>query len=298
MAVVNEAQYTYKDLTVREITYVISQYKDPKPVVEADGTSRDLMNLTGSVNVYKKPPACIQVTPITHTTQMGQMANRLHYTTVMTVVFREEPPVLSRPTTQPNYLASYMPGTAAVSTYGPTNTLISHFCRAATISEDTIRASLVSAVSNQLCRGIKEEVDRAQAELKRPKEDLKKGHQKLEEMVFHLDQEITRQMEVEKNIGLLKQKDGGLTTALEKMESQSECSGINNIVVPTTPLYKLILSLYAEENAIEDTIFYLGEALWRELIDLEHVRLLSRKQFQLWALMQKARKSTGFSNLF
>uniref|UniRef100_A0A3B3SVA8 Tumor susceptibility 101b n=1 Tax=Paramormyrops kingsleyae TaxID=1676925 RepID=A0A3B3SVA8_9TELE len=272
MAVVNEAQYTYKDLTVREITYVISQYKDPKPVVEA--TSED---------VYKKPPACIQVTPITHTTQMGQMANRLHYTTVMTVVFREEPPVLSRPTTQPNYLA---------------NTLISHFCRAATISEDTIRASLVSAVSNQLCRGIKEEVDRAQAELKRPKEDLKKGHQKLEEMVFHLDQEITRQMEVEKNIGLLKQKDGGLTTALEKMESQSECSGINNIVVPTTPLYKLILSLYAEENAIEDTIFYLGEALWRELIDLEHVRLLSRKQFQLWALMQKARKSTGFSNLF
>lgn len=42
---------------------------------------------------------------------------------------------------------------------------------------------------------MKEEMDRAQAELdalKRTEEDLKKGHQKLEEMVSRLDQEVVR----------------------------------------------------------------------------------------------------------
>lgn len=44
---------------------------------------------------------------------------------------------------------------------------------------------------------MKEEMDRAQAELnalKRTEEDLKKGHQKLEEMVTRLDQEVVSRM--------------------------------------------------------------------------------------------------------
>lgn len=65
--------------------------------------------------------------------------------------------------------------------------------RDATIGEDTIRASLVSAVSDKLRWRMKEEMDRAQAELdalKRTEQDLKNGHQKLEEMISKLDQEI------------------------------------------------------------------------------------------------------------
>ncbi|XP_005990546.1 tumor susceptibility 101a [Latimeria chalumnae] len=181
-----------------------------------------------------------------------------------------------------------------VTTVGPS--------RDGTISEDTIRASLISAVSDKLRRKMKEEMDRAQAELdalKRTEEDLKKGHQKLEEMVTRLDQEVA---EVDKNIELLRKKDEELSAALEKMESQSENNDIDDVIVPTAPLYKQILNLYAEENAIEDTIFYLGEALRRGVIDLDvflkHVRLLSRKQFQLRALMQKARKTAGLSDLY
>lgn len=67
--------------------------------------------------------------------------------------------------------------------------------RDGTIGEDTIRASLISAVSDKLRWRMKEEMDRAQAELdalKRTEEDLKKGHQKLEEMVSRLDQEVVR----------------------------------------------------------------------------------------------------------
>lgn len=68
--------------------------------------------------------------------------------------------------------------------------------RDGTIGEDTIRASLISAVSDKLRWRMKEEMDRAQAELdalKRTEEDLKKGHQKLEEMVSRLDQEVVRE---------------------------------------------------------------------------------------------------------
>ncbi|XP_072475763.1 tumor susceptibility gene 101 protein isoform X4 [Notamacropus eugenii] len=194
----------------------------------------------------------------------------------------------------PPTTSSQYPSQPPVTTVGPS--------RDGTISEDTIRASLISAVSDKLRWRMKEEIDRAHAELnalKRTEEDLKKGHQKLEEMVTRLDQEVA---EVDKNIELLKKKDEELSSALEKMENQSENNDIDEVIIPTAPLYRQILNLYAEENAIEDTIFYLGEALRRGVIDLDvflkHVRLLSRKQFQLRALMQKARKTAGLSDLY
>lgn len=199
--------------------------------------------------------------------------------------------------------ASGYPTTSGPSPYAPVSTVTTVGpSRDATIGEDTIRASLVSAVSDKLRWRMKEEMDRAQAELdalKRTEEDLKKGHQKLEEMVTKLDLEMT---DVDKNIDLLKRKDEEMTAALEKMENQSEDNDIDDVISPNAPLYKQILNLYAEENAIEDTIFYLGEALRRNVIDLDvflkHVRLLSRKQFQLRALMQKARKIAGLSDLY
>lgn len=57
------------------------------------------------------------------------------------------------------------------------------------------------------------------------------------------------------------------------------------------------MNAYAEEAAIEDVIYYLGEALRTNVIDLEvflkHVRQLSRKQFMLRAIMQKCRQKAG-----
>ncbi|XP_051545451.1 tumor susceptibility gene 101 protein-like [Myxocyprinus asiaticus] len=393
MAVVNEGalkkmlkQYKYRDLTAREITNVISQYKDLKPVMDAytfnDGSSRDLMSLTGTLpvsyrgNVYNipvclwlldmypynppicfvKPTSAMMIKTGKHIDANGKIylpylhewkhthqsqSDLYGLIQVMIVVFSEEPPVYSRPTTQPPYQTfqaagppnqSYMPGMPTVSTYGPNPNSCgypgypypggnaypatggpAHYTsqtpvttvgpnRDGTISEDTIRASLISAVSDKLRWRMKEEMDRAQAELdalKRTEEDLKKGHQKLEDMVSRLDQEVA---DVDRNIELLKKKDEELSEALEKMENQSENNDIDDVIIPTAPLYRQILNLYAEENAIEDTIFYLGEALRRGVIDLEvflkHVRLLSRKQFQLRALMQKARKTAGLSDLY
>ncbi|XP_005380480.1 PREDICTED: tumor susceptibility gene 101 protein isoform X2 [Chinchilla lanigera] len=326
------SKYKYRDLTVRETVNVITLYKDLKPVLDSyvfnDGSSRELMNLTGTIpvpyrgNTYNipiclwlldtypyNPPICFVKPTSSMTIKTGKhvdangkiylpylhewkhpQSDLLGLIQVMIVVFGDEPPVFSRPTVP----ASYPPYQAT----GPPNSP----SRDGTISEDTIRASLISAVSDKLRWRMKEEMDRAQAELnalKRTEEDLKKGHQKLEEMVTRLDQEVA---EVDKNIELLKKKDEELSSALEKMENQSENNDIDEVIIPTAPLYKQILNLYAEENAIEDTIFYLGEALRRGVIDLDvflkHVRLLSRKQFQLRALMQKARKTAGLSDLY
>lgn len=72
------------------------------------------------------------------------------------------------------------------------------------------------------------------------------------------------------------------------MENQSENNDIDDVIIPTAPLYKQILNLYAEENAIEDTIFYLGEALRRGVIDLEvFLKVCSSLYFFLFFLREQ-----------
>ena len=51
-----------------------------------------------------------------------------------------------------------------------------------------------------------------------------------------------------------KEKAEELSSALEKMENQSENNDIDEVIISTAPLYKQILNLNAEENATEDTI--------------------------------------------
>jgi len=74
---------------------------------------------------------------------------------------------------------------------------------------------------------------------------------------------------------------------------------VDEAIVTTAPLYKQLLNAYAEEAAIEDAIYYLGEGFRTGVIDLEiflkHVRQLSRKQFMLRAIMQKCRQKAGLA---
>ena len=63
--------------------------------------------------------------------------------------------------------------------------------------------------------------------------------------------------------------------------------------------FSRLFNLYAEENALQDAIYYLGEARRRGIIDIEvflkHVRSLSRQQFHCRALMQKCREKAGLA---
>lgn len=138
--------------------------------------------------------------------------------------------------------------------------------------------------------------EQAQAEmnvLHKTQADLVKGKEKLEVMVKELENE---KMEIENNIKLLQDKDQEVKEVLQKLDNQDKLD-IDEAVVTTTPLYRQLLNSFAEEQAIEDAIYYLGEALRKDVIDLDvflkQVRELSRKQFFLRALIQKCREKAG-----
>ncbi|CAH1798904.1 unnamed protein product [Owenia fusiformis] len=168
------------------------------------------------------------------------------------------------------------------------------------LSDEQIKASVLSAVEDKMRRRLKEIFAQAQAEmdaLKKTQEDLNAGKAKLEEMVGNLEKE---QIEVEKNISLLREKDEEIMDVLARMENR-EAIDIDEAVVAPAPLYKQLLNSFAEEQAIEDTIYYLGTALNRGSIDLDvflkKVRELSRQQFMLRALIRKCRSKAGLPEI-
>ncbi|ELU15363.1 hypothetical protein CAPTEDRAFT_155778 [Capitella teleta] len=168
------------------------------------------------------------------------------------------------------------------------------------LSDEQIKASLLTAVEDKMRRRLKEIFAQAQAELdvlKKTEEDLQKGKQTLDSMLQKLE---TEQNEVERNITLLQEKDEELRSSLEKVEGKEDIP-IDDIVLPAAPLYRQLLTAFAEEQATADAIYYLGEALRRGVIDLDvflkQVRGLSRKQFLLRALVHKCRQKAGLPDL-
>ncbi|CAG0900527.1 unnamed protein product [Cyprideis torosa] len=170
--------------------------------------------------------------------------------------------------------------------------------RTGTISEEHIRASLISGVEDKVRRRYEEKMMQYKAEievLQRTETDLQKGKRQLEEMCTRLRNE---QNELDRTKVLLQEKKTELNTAVAKLAAQGEMD-IEEAVTPTAPLYNQIFNLYAEENAIQDAIYYLGEALRCDAIDLEvflkQIRELSRKQFFLSALLHKCRRTAGLA---
>lgn len=168
------------------------------------------------------------------------------------------------------------------------------------MTEEHLKASLLSAVEDKIKWRLKETFAQAQAEmdvLYKTQADLLKGKDKLETMIKDLEKEKS---EIGANIILLKQKDGEVKETLSRLENQEQIN-IDDAVVTTAPLYRQLLKAFAEEQAIEDAIYYLSEALRKDVIDLEvflkRVRELSRKQFMLRALIQKCREKAGLPPL-
>uniref|UniRef100_A0A0B7A2X0 UEV domain-containing protein n=1 Tax=Arion vulgaris TaxID=1028688 RepID=A0A0B7A2X0_9EUPU len=174
------------------------------------------------------------------------------------------------------------------------------FIPGGTVTEADLRASLLSAVEDKMRRRMRETFAQAQAEmdvLSKTQKDLSDGKQKLEKIVSDLEKE---KVEISKNIQMLQEKDKEVKDAIKKMEGQQDLD-IDDAVITTTPLYRQLVDAFAEEQAIEDAIYYLGEALRKNVIELEsflkRVRELSRKQFMLRATIQKCREKAGLPPL-
>lgn len=106
-----------------------------------------------------------------------------------------------------------------------------------TITEEHIKASLISAVEDKMRRRIQEKVNQCQAEidtLKRTKQELKEGQSKLGDIMKKLERD---EVELRKNIQLLTDKDVELTKTLETLE-QNDQIDVDEAVTTTAPLYK------------------------------------------------------------
>ncbi|CAG9864501.1 unnamed protein product [Phyllotreta striolata] len=167
-----------------------------------------------------------------------------------------------------------------------------------TIKEEHIRESLMTALEEKLLRRMKEQFQQNQAELdtlKRTQDELRQGKSKLDGILSRLEKEKN---DLDKNITMLQDKEQELEKAIERISNQ-ESIDVDDAVTTTAPLYKQLLNAFAEEAALEDTIYYMGEALRCGVIDLDvflrQVRSLSRKQFMLRALMQKCRQKAGLN---
>lgn len=169
-----------------------------------------------------------------------------------------------------------------------------------TISEEHIRASLLSAVEDRLRSRMKEKVLQIQDEievLKRTSNDLNRGKMQLDEMKTRMASEIS---ELTKAKDKLRELDEQLQEFIVKYDKEGEEINPDEVYGPTQPLFKQLLDAFAEENAVVDAIYYTGEGLRKGVIPLDvflkNVRELSRRQFMLRALMRACRTKASLPN--
>nr|CAB3267295.1 tumor susceptibility gene 101 protein-like [Phallusia mammillata] len=170
------------------------------------------------------------------------------------------------------------------------------------IEDSMIKASLLSAVNEKLKRRLKDTLAQAESEtqaLRKTESELKVGQEKIDGILKRLELEIN---DADANRIMLQQRNDELTSEIDKLQQKQDNLDVDDVVMATTPVYRQIVTSFAEEQALEDTIYYLSEALHKDVVDvdtfLKHVRALSRQQFMLRAVIQKARKSAGLANVY
>lgn len=169
-----------------------------------------------------------------------------------------------------------------------------------TITEEHIRASLLSAVEDRLKHRLKNKVHQIQDEievLKKTSNDLNRGKIRLDEMKSRMASE-TIQLAAAKQ--KLLQLDSQLQEFITKYDQERAEIDPDDVYGPTQPLFKQLFDAYAEENAVVDAIYYTGEGLRKGVITLDvflkNVRELSRQQFMLRALMRECRAKASLPN--
>lgn len=97
-------------------------------------------------------------------------------------------------------------------------------------------------------------------------DDLEKGRTKLDNLVKEIETNLVELSKCRENI---QAKDSKLSELVTKMELSENQLNIDEYFGPVQPLYKQLFNAFAEENSIVDTIFYLNEALQKDVIDLD-----------------------------
>ena len=168
-----------------------------------------------------------------------------------------------------------------------------------TITQDHLLMSLRSAVEDMVRRKLREEYAMKNMEIQsltKMKDDLLSGQSKLKTAIQALDHDT---LNMEQSITELNQENAKMQETLEQAEKMKEATDMKpeDAINTPTPLHRQLLNLYAEEAAVHEAIYYLGEALKHEVIDcdvfLKQVRKMARRQFFLKASMIKCRQVAG-----
>lgn len=207
------------------------------------------------------------------------------------------PGSISMPTPSANvypFSSQTDPSSTVIPTYPPASN------SSGTITEEHIRASLLSAVEDRLKFRAKESIHQIQDEievLKKTSNDLNRGKIKLDEMKTRMAMEVSQITGAKLK---LQELDDQLQEFIIKYDKEGEDINPDEVYGPTQPLFKQLLDAYAEENALVDAIYYTGEGLHKGVITLDvflkSVRDLSRRQFMLRALMHACRTKASLPN--
>jgi ESCRT-I complex subunit TSG101 len=188
--------------------------------------------------------------------------------------------------------AAYPPAyPAPVSTASESNT--------STITQEHVLMSLRSAVEDMVRRRLREEYNMKNVEIQsltKIKDELNGGQNQLQCAIGQIEKDT---ITVETAVRELLREEESMKEALQRAKAvgnEAEMSPDEAVMAPT-PLYKQLVQAHAEEAAVHEAIYYLGEALKQEVIDcdvfLKQVRKLARKQFFLKATMNKCRHVAG-----
>ena len=155
------------------------------------------------------------------------------------------------------------------------------------------------AVEEEVRARLRDEIARKQAEteeLVKVGEKLSEGNSRLSLVMSRLQQELA---ETESQVDLIRRNNAKMSGERERLTDSLANLDCNEAVTATAPLYNQLLegesgqdcpsefrlnfiyfSAHAEDAAIEDAVYFLGESLRRGVIDselfLKHVRNLSR----------------------
>jgi len=163
-----------------------------------------------------------------------------------------------------------------------------------TIGQDIMLDSLRTAVGDSIKRRTAEMESELKYELdtlRQTESELQQGRNRINEIRSMVQSETTS---VESSIKDLEMKTSKLNAELSSLESNSKIDP-QEIIQPSTPLYKQIFNAHAREQALEDSIYHLNKALGRDTIDcdtfLRFVRIFAREQFEQKETVMKAREA-------
>jgi len=163
-----------------------------------------------------------------------------------------------------------------------------------TIGDDIMLDSLRTAVGDNIKRRTAEMESELKYELdtlRQTESELQQGRNRINEIRTMVQSET---ISVESSIKDLEMKTSKLNAELSSLESNSKIDP-QEIIQPSTPLYKQIFNAHAREQALEDSIYHLNKALGRDTIDcdtfLRFVRIFAREQFEQKETVMKAREA-------